>query len=642
MNRKEFHRLASVEEAIAVVSGFDIKLCIEDIAIEDLQGRILAENVFSSVDVPAFDRAAMDGYAVIAEDTFEAREDRPARLRLIARISAGELLRVEVTQGSAVEISTGAVMPKGASAVAMVEYAEVKKEKDLLIKKAVSPSENVMSAGSDIMVGELVLRKGTRLGSREIGVLAAIGAEKARVYKLPVVGIISTGNELISPREKLKTGKIYDTNSYSIGAAVQEIGAVPEYFGIVGDDLGEISRVLKMASQKCDIILASGSTSAGAGDVMYKIIERDGRLLIHGINIKPGKPTIIGIYRGKPFFGLPGYPTSCLTIFNLFVAPLIRKMAGVAESQEDFERVRAKLAIEVKSEHIRRLLPVGVVRELAYPVDKGSGAITSLAEADGYIEIPEDLEYLAAGEEVEVTLFGKIKAPDLLFIGSHCTGVDLLSELMAERGVTVRVINTGSTGGFASMRRHIADLAGVHLFHENGVYNLPYLEEFRLSDTVLVKGYIREQGLISKRKINGIEEIVEKKLAIVNRNKGSGTRALLDILIKRYAADHNLNFEDLCRQIRGYSNDARTHSAVASAILLGKADAGLAIKPVAVFNKLRFLKLWDEEYDFLIPEERLNSREVKQFLQILRSEEFARRLPRGIKTHRSTGEVIRP
>ncbi len=635
--RKEFHVLASVEQALKAVSTFDVKPRIEKIALEELDGRVLAENVFSKVDVPAFDRASMDGFAVIAEDTYGAREDIPVKLKLTGSVSAGELPRNEVKRGSAVEVSTGAVMPKGANAVAMVEYAEVKKG-EVLIKKVVSQSENVMHAGSDIMVGELVLRRGTKLGSREIGVLAAIGVSKAQVYKPPAVGIISTGNELLKPGMKLRQGKVYDTNSYALGSAVQECGARAKYFGIVIDNLGKMKAVLQKASRECDLVLASGSTSAGAGDVMYKIIEDEGELLIHGINIKPGKPTIIGLYRQKPFFGLPGYPTSCLTIFNVFAAPLIRKMSGIKETEAP--SIKARLAVEVKSEHRRRLLPVGVVRELAYPVNKGSGAITSLSEADGYFEIPENVEYLAAGEEVDVRIFGKILPPGLLFTGSHCLGMDILSELLAGMGVTMRIINTGSSGGFSAMRRRIADLAGVHLYHDSGVYNLPFIKEFKLTDVVLVKGYIREQGLISRRKMKSIEEIVEKKLAIVNRNKGSGTRALLDSFLGRYAARHRRNFDDLCRQIKGYNIEAKTHSAVASAVLLGKADAGMAIRPVADFNKLRFLKLSNEEYDFVIAREKLSSREVKLFIQVLKSEEFARRLPRGISVYEKTGEVI--
>ncbi|MEM2925607.1 MAG: molybdopterin biosynthesis protein [Methanocellales archaeon] len=634
---REFHSLASIQEAVKAISSFKVELKVEEVPIEALVGRVLAEDVFSSIDVPAFDRAAMDGYAVIAEDTFEAREDRPVKLALIGRISTGELPRFEVKQGTAVEISTGAVIPKGANAVVMVEYA-IPRKNMVLIKKAVSPFENIMNAGSDIMSGELVLRRGTRLGCREIGVLAAIGAAKAKVYKPLVAGVISTGNELASPGEKLELGKIYDANSYAIGAAVQECGGVPRYFGIASDDIKSIKKTLDRASQECDVILASGSTSAGVGDVMYKIIEREGKILIHGINIKPGKPTIIGIYRDKPFFGLPGYPASCLTIFQLIVAPFIKKIAGIAKQGES---VRAKLAAEVKSNHKHRLVPVGVVRELAYPVDKGSGAITTLSEADGYIEIPEDIEYLAPGEEVEVKLFSGVSPPDLLFIGSSCTGVDILSKLLREKGVSMRIINTGSTGGFISMRRHIADLAGVHLFHESGVYNLPFIEEFKLKDVVLVKGYLREQGLISKFEIKGFWDIIEKNLAIINRNKGSGTRVLLDYLLKKYAIERGLTFEELRRQVRGYDVEVKTHSAVASAILLGRADAGLAIKPVAVSNKLHFLKLWDEEYDFLIPREKLNAREIKLFLELLKSKEFAEQLPTGMKTYKSTGEVIK-
>ena len=629
--RKEFRKLVTVEEAVKIIDHLEIHPNVIEVKIENAFGHILAGDIVSQVDVPPFSRASMDGYAVIASDTYLAREDRPTELKIIGHIQAGNNPDLKIENGEAAEIATGAVMPSGANAVVMVEYTRV--DPDLLVLRPVSINENVMHAGSDIMVGERILKRGTFLGAREIGVLAAVGKTGVNVYRLNV-GIISTGNELQEPGTRLQAGKIYDINSYSIASAVKECGGTPLHYGIVRDNEIEMKNALKKAADNCDIILTSGSTSAGSGDVMYRIIEEDGILLAHGIDIKPGKPAIIGKVFGKTIFGLPGYPTSSLTIFNEFVAPIIRKFTGQKEKRV---KTKARLASRVRSEGRKQLLPVGLVRGLAYPMDKGSGAITTLADADGFIEINSDVELLESGEEVEVTMFGKTETPDLLFIGSHCLGLDVLAEIADLR---IRVINTGSSGGLSAIRNGTADIAGVHLLDDSGVYNISFLKRFGIKEAILVKGYLREQGLMVKKgsDIKVFDDILNAR--IINRNTGSGTRVITDLKLKEVALKKGVSFEELIDHIDGYQIEAKTHSAVAAAVKLGKADAGIGIRAVAEQNGLKFIKIADEEYDFVIPFKLLESIEIKKFFDALRSEDFKRKLPEGLRTYERTGEIV--
>lgn len=628
---KEFRKLVTMDEARKIIQSLDVQPRTIAIDIENVSGCVLAEDVVSDVDVPPFNRALMDGYAVHASDTYRAREDIPVRLNPVGSIPAGINPDFNVRKGEAAEIATGAVMPEGADAVVMVEYTSI--DNDLYIRRPVSINENVMPAGADIMVGERVLKKGTLLGAREIGVLAAIGRKKICVYGLKV-GIISTGNELAEPGCELDAGKIYDINSFSLFSGVKDCGGTPVRYGIFNDNGSEIKKALLEATQNCDIILTSGSTSAGSGDIMYRVIEENGTLLAHGIDIKPGKPAIIGKVFGKPVFGLPGYPASALIIFNEFVAPLIRKMTGKKEARI---KTKATLAAQIRSEGRAQLFPVGIVRSMAYPIEKGSGAITTLSEADGFIEIPANVEMINAGETVDVTLFEKPEPVELLFVGSHCLGLDVLADLT---GLKIRVINAGSSGGLNAIRNGTADIAGVHLLDESGVYNIPFLEKFGINNAVVVKGYLREQGLIVRKnsKIMQFKDIINAR--IINRNTGSGTRMMTDIKLKEVARQRGISFEKLVSSINGYYTEAKTHSAVAAAVKLGKADAGVGIRTAAELNGLKFIEIANEEYDFVIPERLLETGEIKRFLEVLGGKEFREKMPSGIKAYERTGEIV--
>jgi len=657
--RKVFRTLVTIEEAHAELYKYfrPQAASVDEVPTSEAMGRTLAEDVTAQIDIPGFDRAAMDGYAVIAQDTFGADDDDPRKLEIVGRCEAGQLISIPTRKGEAIEISTGAPIPRGSNAVVMVEHTR-RANSTVEIFRPVVPGENVAAAASDIMAGELVLRKGETITPREIGVLAALGAERVKVFRRPRVAVLSTGNELLSPGRPLEYGKIYDINASAIAASVLECGGEPVNLGIVPDDPIVMEGKLRQALQEADMVLTSGSTSAGAGDLVYRIIDNLGKpgVLVHGISVKPGKPALVAVVDAKPFIGLPGYPTSALMIFHALVAPVLRSMSGLAR--------RATVVLDATIAHKtmsakgrRELLPVYLTRTsaggyLAYPAMGGSGAISSFSLSDGYIDIPDTVEFLEEGEHVRVNLFGTdLKPADLVVIGSHCVGIDVLIGIIRESmpGFLAKVINTGSLGGLHAVKRGEADVAGVHLLDEaTGEYNLPFYHRFELqSKAVLVRGYTREQGFLlpkgNPKGIHGFEDLFGQKVSLLNRNRGSGTRILVDFHLTKIAAPRGVKLDELTRQIEGYTTEAKSHSAVAAAVAHGRADVGVGIRTVAETYGLDFVKIGDESFDFLLAKDRMDKGAVQSFLAVLKSNEFASQLGRrapGLKTTPETGTIL--
>lgn len=658
MSRKEFRSLITLEDAINELRPFS-KPRIKEEEISNINGSVLAEDIYSEVDVPSFDRAAMDGFAVRAEDTFGAEEDDPIKLKITGELEPGIVPSVSIEKSEACEIATGAVMPSGSNSVVMIENVVVEGD-NALIRKGVTPEENVMHAGSDIMAGERVLSEGTQLTAKEIGVLASIGKKRTKVYDVPKIGIISLGDELLPPGRSKKVGKIYDVNSYSLSAGIKEAGGKPIKYGIVSDSEEEIRSKLSKALSECDLVITSGSTSAGATDMLYDIAG-EGDLLFHGIKIKPGKPTLASNMDGTLLVGLPGYPTSALTIFKLLVDPLIRIKRGVKEKKPKY--VSAILSTKVNSIQGRKqFLPVGLIpakrhkkdeenkydtgddntKFVAYPVYKGSGAITSLSNAEGFLHIRKNEKIVSEGDKRKVTLFSdELKLPELLIIGSHCVGIDILTSMISRNS---KSINTGSRGGMQMMSKGIPDISGMHLLSKDNIYNVSHIKDFGLGNIALYKGYVREQGIIVKKgnplNIKGIKDLSEAK--IINRNRGSGTRRLLDLEFKRVADEKDIDFNEFIRDIEGYKTTCRTHSAVASSVKMDKVDAGIAIKPFAKSDELDFIPLCKEEFDFMISLDRIRKKSVKEFIKKLKSKSFEKKLSdvRGLSTYRKTGKRV--
>jgi putative molybdopterin biosynthesis protein len=407
-----FRKLLTFDEAKRVIE-VQLKtgpLGAEEVSLLESSDRVLAENVTADVDVPPFNRSTVDGYAVRAKDTFGAEENKPVVLRFSGRVNIGEPPETIIRKGEAAEIATGAPIPKCADAVLMVEYTS-RKGYEVSVFSAVAKNENIMKVGSDIKKGETILRKGVLLGSREIGILAALGKAKTRVYKTPRVAVLSTGSELTELGEKLPQGKIYDINAYALSAAVLESGGKPLYLGVFPDKEGELHEALTRALALSDLVVTSGGVSVGPRDITPKTLDTLGEpgIVFSGIAIKPGKPTTVASVAGKPVFSLPGHPTSALLTFQLFVRPLIQAMSG---RKTRLPEVKAYASMRMFSARGRRTFITVNLRRgksgrlIAEPVPTTlSGAITTLAKADGFVEIAEDVQFVDADERVTVKLF---------------------------------------------------------------------------------------------------------------------------------------------------------------------------------------------------------------------------------------------
>ncbi|MDI6904888.1 MAG: molybdopterin-binding protein [Candidatus Bathyarchaeia archaeon] len=411
-----FRKLITFDEAQQVIQRhFKPKpLGVEEIPLLEANDRVLAEDITATLDIPPFNRSTVDGYAVKAEDTFGAEENKPIKLKVCGTVNVGEPPKIKVTWGTAAEIVTGAPIPEGADVVLMVEHT-VRKNDVVYVYNAVAKDENVMKAGADIQKGETVLKTGQQLYSREIGVLAALGLAKVRVYAVPRVAVFSTGAEIVEPGGKLPRGKIYDINAYSLSTAVLESGGKPLYLGVFPDDMAKLQETLKHALASADMVITSGGVSVGPKDVMPQTLNSLGKpgVIVCGIATKPGKPTTVALIDGKPVFSLPGHPTSALLIFHLLVRPIIQSMAG--RKVENTLKVKVFTAMRMFPAKGRRtFIMVKLKRDklnrlIAEPVPVGlSGAITTLAKADGFVEIAESQQFIDAEEEITVNLFRKV------------------------------------------------------------------------------------------------------------------------------------------------------------------------------------------------------------------------------------------
>lgn len=596
----------------------------EKVLLADALGRVLATDVVADIDVPGFDRANVDGFAVQARDTFGAMEETPRALRLNDEVLApGIVPTLPVIGGRATPIATGGMLPRGADAVLMVEHSELAGPADarmVEVRRPLTGGENVSYASTDIARGETVLRAGQRLTSREIGVLAALGLPECTVFRRPRVAIFSTGNEIVAPGSPLRPGAVYDSNAAIIGAAVEELGGLAVHLGVIVDNEPALAAALARGLES-DVVVFSGGTSKGAGDISYRVVQslRDPGVVAHGVALKPGKPICLAVTGGKPVVILPGFPTSAIFTFHEFLAPVIRAFAGLPPERR--HTVAATLPMRVNSERGRtEYLLVGLVQGsdgyLAYPMGKGSGSVTTFSGADGFITIDQHTEILDADSVVAVTLLGEQLEPaDLVIIGSHCVGLDLLVGKLMHQGIRAKLMNVGSMGGLAAARRGECDIAGIHLMDPaTGAYNRPLLTDA----LTLVHGYGRMQGFVFRRGDTRFEgksldeamatALGDARCVMVNRNAGSGTRIIID----QRLGD---------KRPPGYGTQTKSHNAVAVAVAQSRADWGIAIDTVARHYGLGFIALQEEQYDFVVPTARLERPAVRAFQALLRDPE---------------------
>jgi len=604
----------------------------EQVPLEESLGRVLAADVVAAVDVPSFDRSNYDGYALRAADTYGAQEESPRRLKLLSQVIAtGVVPSDTVLPGTAVTIATGGMLPRGADAVAMIEHTDLEGG-ELLVTQAVTPGFGVSFAGTDVAAGETVLWRGEVLSSRETGVLAAIGASRVTVWRRPRVAIISTGDEILEPGRPMRPGMVFDSNAQILADAVRELGGEPVRLGIVRDDLNQLRARLRKALDEADLVLLSGGTSKGAGDLSYRAVRElaDPGIVAHGVALKPGKPICLAGHRGKGVVVLPGFPTSAIFTFHEFVAPVIRLLGGRPALKR--AAVEARAAVKINSEIGRtEYVLVGLVEAVgsgttagwlaAYPMGKGSGSVTTFSRADGFVTIGRHEEIVEAGSPLAVQLLaGEFRPADLVVIGSHCVGLDFLLGRLQDRGFRTKFMAVGSTGGLAAVRQGECDLAGIHLLDpKSGRYNAPFLTpELRL-----IPGYGRLQGIVFRAGDPRFEgrsaaeavraALADRNCTLVNRNQGSGTRILIDRLLAGV-------------QPPGYAVQARSHNAVAAAVAQGRADWGVAVRWVAERSGLGFLPLEDEQYDFVVPAGRWDRPGVVAFRELLNEPGVRRQL----------------
>jgi len=628
-------RAARQEQFLEVVSAEEARrrfeACIdrsplgaETVPLASALTRVLGADIVAPVDAPPFDRSNVDGFAVRAVDTAGASDGAPRRLKLNAEVIAcGVQPAVEVAPGTATAIATGGVIPRGADAVVMIERTELIEDEPapaIDVLRPVASGQFISYAGSDIARGETLLRKSTRIGSREIGMLAACGLPVAQVVRRPRVAVLSTGDELVEPGQPLKAAGVYDSNGAILAAAIVEAGGEPVPFGAFPDEEVVLELAMRSALDTCDLVVLSGGTSKGAGDLSHRIVSRLGKpgILVHGVALKPGKPLCLAVIGDKPLIVLPGFPTSAIFTFHTFVAPIIRALAGLPP--EAAHTVRARVPVRITSELGREeFVLVSLVASedgtIAFPTGKGSGAVTAFSQADGFFAIDALAAALDADASAEVTLIGDAaRAPDLVIMGSHDVALDVVVSALAERGFAARTIAVGSLGGVAALSRGECDLAPVHLVDAaSGIYNKHLLAP----GLSLVPGWRRMQGFVFRpgdARFEGLSAAAALKAALadpavlmVNRNAGSGTRVLVDGLLGG-------------ARPAGYANQPRSHNAVAAAIAQNRADWGVAIEPVARMYGLAFLPIAPEEYDFLLLNSRRDRPAVRAFLEVLRDE----------------------
>ncbi len=601
--------------ALQAVGAWD-PLPAENVPIAEALGRVTAAPVWARLSSPHYHAAAMDGYAVRADETRGASEATP--------------LRLEVGR-QAFPVDTGDPLPPTTDAVIMVEHAQpVDGGRAIEIMAAVPPWQHVRPLGEDIVASELVLPTNHRLRPQDLGAIAGCGHTSVLVYRRPRVAILPTGSELVPPGAPLQPGNIIEFNSLMLAAQATEAGCLVDRLPIQADDYAAIRDAVVAALIDHDLVIINAGSSAGSQDYTAAVIADLGQVVVHGVAIRPGHPVVLGVAQGKAVVGLPGYPVSAALTFDLLVRPLLYRWQGMAPPPRP--RVAATLARKVVSpggldEFLR--VTVGQVgdRLIAAPLAGGASVLMSLVKADGIVTIPRLCEGYHAGETVEVELLRPLETirQTIVVVGSHDLTLDLLADHLQQRRADRRLTSAhvGSLGGLLALQRGEAHLAGAHLFDpETGEYNLSYIERLLAAhrEHVVVVGFVnRRQGLIvapgNPKRIVGLEDLTRPDVSFVNRQRGAGTRVRLDYELARLQIDP--------AHIRGYERQEFTHLAVAAAVQSGVADCGLGILAAARALGLDFVPLFDERYDLVIAAQFYESELLAPLLALIREPESA-------------------
>ena len=588
----------------------------EMVPLAQARGRVSAGPIWAATSSPHYDAAAMDGIAVRAVNTVGATETAPITLRVGGR------------EPQAVWVDTGDPMPSGSDAVIMIEHLHLIGDDNVSIMAPVAPWQHVRPLGEDIVATELVLPENHQLAPADMGACAAAGLTQIPVRRRPSVAIIPTGNELVPVGTDLKPGDIVEFNSLMLSGLLEEWGAVLTVLPSAPDVFVSIRDSARAALVDHDLVIINAGSSAGSEDYTALVVEELGQLLVHGIAIRPGHPVVLGIAEGKPLVGLPGYPVSTMLTAELLLKPLIERWLGqVAGNLRP--TVNASLTRKVTSpvgedEYLRVKLGRVGEKMVATPVQRGAGVIMSLVRADGLLRIPRFSEGLDAGSDVSVELLRPLAEVEntIVAIGSHDLTLDLMSSFLRRVPSSVKLSSShiGSLGGLIALRRGEAHLAGSHLLHEaTGEYNIPYIERYLAGVPVVLVNLVgRVQGLIVRqgnpKGVETLSDLLRPDVTFVNRQRGSGTRVLLDYKLKEVGATP----ED----ILGYDREEYSHLAVAAAVNGGSADVGLGILSAARALELDFFPLLNEQYDLVIPRPYYESDLLRPLLNLLSNEEF--------------------
>jgi putative molybdopterin biosynthesis protein len=625
---------ARFQQALEMLGQWGI-LDFEEIALdENATGRVLAQPVWAKISSPHYHASAMDGFAVRARETDGAALNTPVLLAYGRPADAKQ----------AAYLDTGDPLPAWADAVIPIENvepldeaenitADVRSPHFIRIRSAITPWSHVRPMGEDMVATQLVLPAGHLLRPVDLGAVAACGHDRLHVARKPRVAVLPTGTELVPIGQPVKEGDIIEYNSLVLASQVNVWGGLAQRYSITVDDFDLICQRVARAAQENDLVLLNAGSSAGAEDFSARVVETLGELLVHGIAVRPGHPVIIGILSAEktgaskavPIIGVPGYPVSAALTGEILVEPLLAQWLG----RQPFEpaRLRARLTRKTTSpagdeDYMR--VAVGRVGEqfLAAPLSRGSGVITSLVRADGITILPRGSQGLPAGSEVEVRLYRSISDLEktIFAIGSHDMTLDVMAQFLAERDRRLASANVGSLGGLVALRRGEAHLAGSHLLDaQTGEYNLSYIHQY-LPDTPvkLVALVGRSQGLLvpkgNPQKITALEDLVRPQVTFVNRQRGAGTRVLLDYHLDKLGI--------ASQQINGYNQEEYTHLAVAAAVASGRADCGLGIAAAAQALDLDFVPLFDEQYDLVIPSVYYQSDLLAPLLDLLQEPAF--------------------
>ena len=609
----------------------NVSLTAEKVPVKESLGRITAEAVFAKISSPHFNAAAMDGIAVLAKSTFGATDTTPVILR--------ENIEFE-------RVDTGDPLPESYDCVVMIEDVIDMQDGNIKLISSAVPWQNVRQIGEDICQSEIILTSNSRITPSAIGAMLAGGVLDVTVKQHIVLGIIPTGDEIVKPSENPKKGDIIEFNSAIFSAMVEEWGFVTKIYDIVPDKSEMIKDAVLKASKECSLVILNAGSSAGREDLSANIIGEAGRMLVHGIAIRPGKPTILGIVNNKPVIGVPGYPVSGIIVMEKLVKQVVSLMSGIPPVK--VKSVKAVLSRRIVSslkyrEFVR--IKLGRINEklIATPLNRGAGVVTSFMKADGILDIPMDNEGVEAGSIVDVELLrGEEEIENTLVItGSHDPLIDIAADIMRQKFTDgfISSSHVGSMGGLMAVKRSEAHIAGIHLLdEETGDYNKSYIKRyFPEGEAALIKGVKRVQGIITAKgnpkNILSLKDLCKEGISYVNRQKGSGTRILLDFLLKK--SDISTD------SIYGYEREEFTHMSVAALIASESADAGLGIFSAAKVYDLDFIPICEEHYDFLVQKRFLQTEYVQKFKQILMSEEFTTALESmGGYVFENTGEIL--